>query len=338
MLTERQARILSLIVEDYIETAEPVGSEALVRRHNLPLSPATIRNEMARLEEEGYLTHPHTSAGRIPADSGYRVYLESLMEEEALPRDAQETIRHQFHQAGREADAWLHLSAAILAQFVQNAAVVTVPRSSECRFKHLELVEVHENVALLVLVLSQARVRQQLLTFPQPMTQDELSSMAHRLTAKLEGRRVTEFGLLPEALPPEERLVYQTVVSLMSAIEQTQYDEAYLEGVRNVLMQPEFLDTRKALELLEVLDEHIVTRVLPFDRMAREGVSVFIGDENGEGPMRECSVIIAPYGAPGSVVGAMAVLGPTRMRYPRVIPAVRYMTSLLTDLMTSYYA
>lgn len=337
MLTERQARILSLIVEDYVETAEPVGSEALVRRHHLPLSPATIRNEMARLEEEGYLTHPHTSAGRIPADSGYRVYLESLMEEETLPRDTQETIRHQFHQAGREADAWIHLAAAILAQFVQNAAVVTVPRSSECRFKHLELVGVQEHVALLVLVLSQARVRQQLLTFPLPMTQDELSNMAHRLTAKLEGRRVTEFGLLPEALPPEERLVYQTVVSLMSAIEQAQYDEAYLEGVRNVLMQPEFLDTRKALDLLEVLDEHIVTRVLPFDRMAREGVSVFIGDENGEGPMRECSVIIAPYGEPGSVGGAMAVLGPTRMRYPRVISAVRYMTSLLTDLMTSYY-
>lgn len=337
MLTERQARILSLIVEDYIETAEPVGSEALVRRHGLPLSSATVRNEMARLEEEGYLTHPHTSAGRIPADSGYRMYLESLMQEEALPRETRETIRHQFHQAGREADAWVHLSAAVLAQFVENAAVVTVPRSSECRFKHLELVGVRDNVALVVLVLTQARLRQELLTFPKPMTQEELSSIARRLTAALAGLRASEVNLAAEELTAEERLTLQTVLEMMIAVERSQYDEAYLEGVRNVLMQPEFANTRKALAILEVLDEHTVTRVLPFDRMARSGVSVFIGDENGEDAIRECSVVIAPYGEPGSVGGAMAVLGPTRMRYPRAISAVRYLASILSDLLESYY-
>ncbi len=337
MLTDRRAQILSLIIQDYVETAEPVGSAALARRHAIRLSPATIRNEMARLEEEGYIDHPHTSAGRVPANRGYRVYVESLMPKEDLPRETQETIRHQFHQAGRDAGEWAHLGATVLAQAAGNAAVVTVPRADECRYKHLELVGVHDNVALVVLVLSRARLRQQLVAFSRALTQEELSGVAARLNAALDGRSFDELDADDQSLPVEERLVYAAVREQMAAAAQAEYDEACLEGVRNVLMQPEFADTRRALELLEVLDEHTVTRVLPLSMLSDDGVAVFIGDENGAEELSGCSVIVARYGASGAVSGAMAVVGPTRMRYSRSISAVRYMTSLLSSLLDSYY-
>src|SRR3990172_6645386 len=153
MLTERRSRILQFIVEEYVDSALPVGSETIVRKYRLPVSSATIRNEMARLEEEGYITHPYTSAGRLPSDQGYRYYIESLMDEQDLTPEEKETIRHQFHQAGRELEQWVRLSAAVLAQAARNMAVVTSPRSPECRLKHLELVPLHDVVVLLVVVL-----------------------------------------------------------------------------------------------------------------------------------------------------------------------------------------
>src|SRR6478672_11994000 len=181
MLTERRAQLLSLIIREYVDSAQPVGSDAIVRRFELPFSSATIRNEMARLEEEGYVSHPHTSAGRVPSDKGYRYYVEALMQERDLPNEVKQTIRHQFHQAGREEDEWVHLAAAVLARAVENAAVVTLPRTPESRLKRLELVGIQDNAALLVLVLYHARVKQQVMLFPEPVEQDELTAISNRL-------------------------------------------------------------------------------------------------------------------------------------------------------------
>ena len=172
-LTERRAKLLSLIIGEYVDSAMPVGSDALVRRFELPFSSATIRNEMARLEEEGYISHPHTSAGRVPSDKGYRYYVEALMEERDLSAQIKQTIRHQFHQAGRDEDEWVHLAAAVLARAVENAAVVTMPNMAESRLKRMELVSIQDTSALLVVVMQQARVKQQVLIFPEPMEQDD---------------------------------------------------------------------------------------------------------------------------------------------------------------------
>src|SRR5688572_12196439 len=176
MLTERRSTLLNLIVEEYVGSALPVGSEHIVRKYQMPYSSATIRLEMARLEDEGYITQPHTSAGRVPSDKGYRYYVEALMEEESLPRQELETIRHQFHQAEREMEQWFQLAAAVLAHSVSNFAVVTSPRSAETRLRHVQLVPLQETSALCVVVFSDASLRQQVLTFREPLDHGDLTA------------------------------------------------------------------------------------------------------------------------------------------------------------------
>jgi heat-inducible transcriptional repressor len=336
MLVERRSRILRLIIEEYVESAMPVGSESIVRKYRLPVSSATIRNEMARLEEEGYITHPHTSAGRVPSDKGYRYYIESLMEEQELTQEERETIRHQFHQAGRELEEWVHLAAAVLAQLVRNMAVVTTPRSPHCRLKHLELVSLHDLVVLLVLVLHDGRLMQQVLTLPEALSQDELTATAHRLTDLYKGLTAPQVRSRAVELSTVESQVMDCVQALLTAEDEGRYDEAFLEGVPLVLGQPEFSRSEKMLGLLAVLDEYSLTRMLPLRSLAGEGVTVVIGRENREDALRDCSLLVTRYGVPGALSGAVAVLGPTRMRYPRTISTVRYLGALMSDLVSQY--
>ncbi len=185
-MTERRQRILGLVVREYINTAQPVGSEALARL-NLGVSPATIRNELAALEAEGYLTHPHTSAGRVPTEKGYRYFVESLMDEFELSPVEQRMISHQFHQVTLDVEQWMRLSAAVLAHTSHMAALVTAPRSPQSRFKHVELIAISEAVAMLVLVLQEGTVKQQMLNLTKPMEQDELRRVANRLNDRFAG-------------------------------------------------------------------------------------------------------------------------------------------------------
>lgn len=336
-LPERRGAILRLIVSDYIQSAQPVGSEALVRAHGLQMSSATIRNEMARLEEEGFITHPHTSAGRVPSERGYRYYVESLMGDPELTPEEKLRILHQFHQATSEIAEWLQLAAAVLAQSVRNVAVVTAPKVSQVRLKHLELVALHDFTALLVLVTQDVKVRQQVLTFTEPMPQEELSRLANRLNHQWAGidadtaeARVVELG-------PREQPVGAAVAAILADEEAAAYGEAKVEGLRNVLEQPEFSHSLKAIEILEALDEPNLARAIPFDSTPAEGVTVFIGSENRDDAIRACSVIIAGYGGANTARGTLAVVGPTRMHYPRAIATVRYMGTIMTELLRRLY-
>ena len=181
-LTERQQTVLRLVIQEYVSSAAPVSSKTITCGYSLGVSAATVRNEMAVLEEQGYLTHPHTSAGRIPTELGYRYFVEKLMEQVDLPLDEQRMISHQFHQARLDLDQWLRLSAAVLAHSTQNASLVTAPKSERCHFKHLELIAIQEDVVLLVLVLQGGTVKQQILTLDSSATQDGLHSMARQVT------------------------------------------------------------------------------------------------------------------------------------------------------------
>ncbi len=337
MLTERRAQLLSLIIREYVDSAVPVGSEAIVRKHEVGFSAATIRNEMARLEEDGYISHPHTSAGRVPSDQGYRYYVEALMRESDLPWEVKQTIRHQFHQAGREEDEWIQLAAAVLARAVENAAVVTVPRSAESRLKRLELVGIQDNAALLVLVLDHARVKQQVLIFPEPVEQDELTMITNHLNETFEGHTAGEIGRSRAQLTQLEWHVANAVLELMDAGDRGGFDEAYLEGVRNVLKKPEFATSEKMLTMLDVLEQKNLTRLIPFRLLSGDGITVKIGAENEEDAMREYSIVISPYGLPGGVTGAMAVVGPTRMHYPETISTVRFVAGLMSEMLATYY-
>lgn len=341
MQSDRRARVLELIVGEYVDTALPVGSEALVRKYRLGVSAATVRNEMAELETEGFVTHPHTSAGRVPTAKGYRYFVRALMHEEELPADARQAIRQQFGQAG-SLESWVHLAASVLAQAAENAAVVTAPRTAVARVKHLELVEVQERTALLVLVLDQARLHQQVLVFEQPVTQDDLSTMAGRLNELIAGLTIDEIAALENTYLQNELVVMAAVDEIMRSVDEGGYDEAYLEGIRNVLSQPEFSGGERLVELLDLLDQRTLTRAIPFRALAEGDVTVIIGAENprlrsaGE-TIREFSLVLSGYGAPGAAQGALAVLGPTRMHYPRTVSTVRYLAELMSELVEQHY-
>ncbi|MDP9238130.1 MAG: heat-inducible transcriptional repressor HrcA [Chloroflexota bacterium] len=337
MLTERRSQLLSLIISEYVDSAQPVGSETIVRRFDLPFSAATIRNEMARLEDEGFISHPHTSAGRVPSDKGYRYYVEALMQPRDLPAEVKQTIRHQFHQAGREEDEWIQLSAAVLARAVENAAVVTLPRTAESRLKRLELVGIQDNAALLVLVLQQARVKQQVLLFPEPVEQDQLTSIANHLNEAFHFHTGGEIGRSKAQLTQLEWHVANAVREIMEAADRGGYDEAYLEGVRNVLRKPEFGTSEKMLNLLEVLEQRNLTRLIPFREISADGVTVMIGAENDQDAMHDYSIVVSPYGNPGGITGAMAVVGPTRMDYSQTISTVRFIAGVMSEMLSTYY-
>lgn len=333
MLTERRAALLNLIVEEYVQTALPVGSKYIVAKHDMAVSPATVRLEMARLEEQGYIGQPHTSAGRVPSDKGYRYYVESLMAEEALPWEERETIRHQFHQTERAMEQWFQLAAAVLAHSVSNFAVVTSPHSRETRLRHVQLVPLHELSALCVVVLNEARIRQQVLAFREPVNEEALLDASVRISNRLTGMTQRELESLPQPASEIESLVTQAITELMDD-EALALGDVFRDGVREVLSQPEFSRSERMLDIIDVLEQRTLPTAIPIRQLREDGISVVIGSENNHESLQDCSVVLARYGTDSGPTGVVAVLGPTRMRYSRTIPTVRYLADLLGDLMS----
>jgi heat-inducible transcriptional repressor len=336
-LTERRAAILRLIISDYVQTAQPIGSEALVARHRLEISSATIRNEMAKLEEDGYISHPHTSAGRVPSDRGYRYFVQSLMGEPDLPSEEKLRILHQFHQATSEMAEWLQLAASVLSHSVRNLAVVTAPHAGRTKFKHLELVSLHERTALLVLVTDAVKVRQQVVSLAEPAAQPELTRLAGRLSEAWAGLSADEIAAQVSEPATIEGTVGTVVVEILAEEDAAAYADSHVEGLRNMLGQPEFSRSEKFLDLMEAVDERNLAKAIPPETVAEEGVTVIIGGENPNDQMRECSIVISSYGTPEGHKGAIAVLGPTRMHYPRAIATVRYMGDVMTEVLARLY-
>jgi len=337
MLSERKEHILRIIVGEYISLASPVGSEAIARRCGLGLSAATIRNEMARLEEDGYIIRPHISGGGIPSDRGYRYYVESMVQEE-VPLEEQRMLSHLFHQVERELAEWNRLAAALLARMVHNVAIVTPPKAAASRIKHLELVVLQESLALLILLLQQAKLRQQLIAFDEVISQGELGAISRKLSALFQGLTRSQVLARSVELSPVEEQVKNAVVQIMAGEDERRYEEPYIEGLRHILTQPEFAHAQNMLCLMEVLESKDIVRGLLPEMLVEGGVRVIIGAENREDAMKECSMVVTQYGVPGEVNGVIGVIGPRRMPYGRAISSVRYMGSLMSDLVAELYA
>ncbi|MFC2052041.1 heat-inducible transcriptional repressor HrcA [Chloroflexota bacterium] len=337
MLSPRTETILKSIVGQYIVKARPVPSQSVVNEYELRVSPATIRNEMAYLEQEGYITRSHHSAGSIPSDKGYRCYVESLGDIR-LPLVDQRLVSHLFHQVEMELDEWLHLAAALIAQMVQNAVVVTMPKPAACQFRHLELVSLQDSMALLVLVLSGARLRQQLIVFDQVVSQQELTAIANKLSAAYSGLIISQILAEDIELLPTEQQLTDCLLKVMEDEDNQEYEEPCLDGLHLTLNQPEFvLNHRMALTLMELVEQRNLLRSIIPPKLTGNRVQVIIGKENKVEAIHDYSVVMSRYGLANKAVGTIGVIGPTRMPYARAIAAVEYLSSVLNVLVAKLY-
>jgi len=336
MVTARTGRILNSIVGQYIDRAIPVPSQTIASDPELGVSPATVRNEMAYLEQEGYLSRPHTSAGCIPSDKGYRYYVESV-ENVKLPPSEERLISHTFHQVEKEVEAWLSLTATLLARLVQNVAVVSLPRSADCKLKHMELLALQDSQALAVVILHGARVKQKLITFDQAVFQPGLTIISNKLNTAYSGLTSQQVSAKDMELSSLEQQATDHLVEIMQAEDRQGYEEPYLDGWHFMLNQPEFSHSDQMRTLMELVEQRILLKVIVPEGMSQHTVHVIIGEENKAKAIQNCSVVISQYGLPGEATGTLAVVGPTRMPYSHAIPTVHYLSSVLSELVAGLY-
>jgi heat-inducible transcriptional repressor len=336
VLSVRTGKILNSIVGQYIARAVPVPSQVIASDSELGVSPATVRNEMAYLEQEGYLIRPHTSAGCIPSDKGYRHYVESI-ENVKLPPAEERLISHIFHQVEEEVEAWLSLTATLLAQLVQNVAVVSLPKSAGCKLKHMELLSLQDSLALAVVVLDGARVKQKLITFDQAVSQSSLTIISNKLNAAFSGLTSQQISTKDMELSSQEQQVTDHLVEIMQAEDMQEYEEPYLDGWHFMLKQPEFSHSDRMRTLMELVEQRSLLKVIVPEGLSQHAVHVIIGEENKEKAIQNCSVVISQYGLPDEATGTLGVVGPTRMPYSHAIPTVLYLSSVLSELVAGLY-
>ncbi len=336
-LTERQKTLLMLVIRDYIETAQPIGSKALVGRYHLDLSPATIRNEMAALTELGYLRQPHTSAGRVPTEDGYRYFVSQMMHKADLPDAVRHTISHQFYQSRQDIEHWMNLAASVLAHQSQALSLVTAPRVEQARFKHLELISTQGRQVLMVLVMVGGEVSQQILTLAEPVPQERLSQAAARLNQLLNNRDAEGVASVAARSDALEQDILTLLQQDMRRIGEQSPGEVYTDGLTNVLSEPEFTESDDARRALRIFEERSMLNDLLSSTVMKGsvgGIQVLIGGEGTWEELRQCSIVLARYGVPGIATGTLGVLGPMRMSYARTIPTVRFVAGLLSDMVS----
>lgn len=329
-LTARRESILRTIVSEYIAAGNAVASKAIALT-DIRVSPATIRNDVTCLEEEGYVTRPHSSAGAVPTDRGYRYYVESIDRDTKLPLTDQLLIADVCHDAGEELDKRLRLIATLLAHFVHNAAIVTQPKASRARLKHLHLVSLHETLSLLIVVLYEPTVvRQRTVTWPAPVSQDTLTQISNRITARLEGMSKDEVEAEVEGVAAERDIVAQ-IADMMREEDKPELGRMYIEGLHLMLSQPEFAKNTRALTLLRLVERDDWMESALGPDIEVNGIRVIIGQENREEALQDLSLVVGNYDSSGKSKGVIGVIGPKRMDYQRAISSVNYLASLLSE-------
>jgi heat-inducible transcriptional repressor len=335
-LTERQKLILGLIVQEYVNTAKPVGSETLVDDYHLEFSSATVRNEMAALSKAGYLRQPHTSAGRVPTEDAYRFFVGELMQRPELPISLKHTITHQFYQARHDSGQWMRLAASVLAHQSKAASIVTAPHAERLRFKHMELISTTGRQVLMVLVMMSGRVAQQMLVLSEPVTQEQLSATAEHLNTLFNRRDLDEIiTSSPGDLDALASDMHKLVLDELTRSEQITTGEVFQDGWTNMLGEPEFAETdaaRRALRFLEERPrlENLLSQTVTNTEVG--GVQVLIGGEGNWEELSDFSLVLARYGVPDLATGILGVLGPMRMPYGHTISTVNFVAGLLSNL------
>ncbi len=332
MLTERQANILDFIVGEYVSSATPVPSQSVARQRFLKASAATVRNEMAELETEGYIVRRHISAGGIPSDKGYRLHVETMSPAPGLSDDEDRQLRQQFDEVRRDLEAGTRFLSELLSTLVRNVGVATYPKADRSRVRRLELVGLQEAIALLVVVLQEARTRQRLVHLAEAMSQDELTTLSNKLSAIVGGSSRSALMATTVPLTPVERQVLAAANDILTDEESRHHEDPQVSGLRHLLHQPEFESSGKLRDLVELFEGRVYLREELPRVLAGEQFRTVIGEENEAGEMQECSVVVARYGPQDGIGGLIGVIGPTRMEYRRSIASVRLVTSLMNEL------
>jgi heat-inducible transcriptional repressor len=346
-LDRRSGTILRAVIDEYINSAAPVSSGALVSHYALGVSSATVRNILAELETLGLLTHPHTSAGRMPTDAGYRYYVSALADEWTLPPVEQLMIRHQFGQVEFASDQWFRLAASTLAAATGTAGLATSAKPKAARIRRVELLAGQDRLALLVAVFREGTTKQILCNLPESFDQETLNRVAGLLNVIAVDRTADDIEAALGDLPAGDevteetellRLAGERLVRTMREYDAEVIDDLFSDGLLNVMAAPEFDRSEKVRQVFAALENRAYLGSL-VEAVARAGdLQVFIGHENRPREMQEVSLVLAPYGLSGEAVGVVGVLGPTRMPYPQAIASVEFVSSLMNELAEHLYA
>ncbi|HKW06091.1 MAG TPA: heat-inducible transcriptional repressor HrcA [Candidatus Dormibacteraeota bacterium] len=319
-MENRKQSILRAVVNEFTTSAVPVGSQALQSRYFVNLSSATIRSELADLTDRGYLTQPHTSAGRVPTDSGYRYFVDFLMDLEPIPDRVQSFIADEMRGAPGDVQGMVERVAMTLASVTQNASVASAPQGSMARIKHVDLVSLEPKEVLLILLLEGNLLRQQVVDTTEPATQAQLTRMAARLNASLSGRSSDDARRHYEQAPLGlEKELLGRVIAVLDVYEKGAESLVVHDGVRNLLRHPEFAESSRVTQVLEVLEETRYLTVLLRQLIGDSDLQIVIGSENASSQLKGCAVVLTTYGPSDRLKGVLGVIGPTRMAYSQTV-------------------
>lgn len=327
-LNERKLQILQAIVADFIYSAEPVGSRTISKKYDMGLSPATIRNEMSDLEEMGYLTHPHTSAGRVPSDKAYRLYVDQLMRASELTDERKQAISSKLNDTAAELDRTIEKAASLLSEITNLVSFAITPSGRESKLKYVNLLPVDERTIVLMIVSEDGQISNTPVKLSCGYTEDNLRLMSRVMTHNFMGKTVSDvltmdiIETIKSDLSALDKLTGAVVPSFMQTLEKMLDVDLYMDGYTNIFSMPEYSDVEKARNFLTILQQkdHITNVLVNRDN----GLIITIGDENSE--LKDCSLITADYRVNGRLVGKLGVIGPTRMRYSEISSVIRYMT------------
>jgi heat-inducible transcriptional repressor len=334
-MDERKQKVLLAIVQDYIATAEPVGSRTIAKKYSLGVSPATIRNEMADLEEMGYIEQPHTSSGRVPSVRGYRYYVDYLMKKQDLTREEEELIRSEMETKARDVGKVIQRTGQLLSQMTSYTAMVLTQQLGPGTFKHVQLVPMHLSQTMVIVVMDNGAVYHRMIETPDSILASDLDTLSKVLNAKLQGLTMEsiKLTLLKELyfeMGKHKHILDLALELIQDSLALKKEDKIYLGGVFNMLTQPEFHNVEKVKTMLSILDQEKLLCELLSGESRDEGVTIRIGGEIKDYDIKDYSVVAAPYKLSGRKVGTVGVLGPTRMDYAKVISVMDYLTKNLS--------
>lgn len=344
MLDDRKMRVLHAIVNSYIISAEPIGSRTISKKYDLGVSSATIRNEMSDLEDLGYLNKPYTSAGRVPSDKAYRLYVDTLMEslQNKIDHKKKDEMKKILLKEAGEIDQLIQNSAKILSKITNYTAVAAAPQLRKSALKRLYLIPIDEVRMLAVIISDSGIIKNTIFRMDTSISEDQLLTISNFLNEKLKGMTIEEISKGLDTTILEEMYEFKNIINNIIPIVNQSLDdienvEVYADGVTNIFDFPEYKDVSKAKTFISFIeDKQSIIDILLKDTI--DDIEIFIGDENPHEELRECSLITATYKLDGQTIGKIGVIGPTRMNYIKVINAVRLLSINLNEIMDKYFA